>query len=555
MFARGERSCVPTCECFSMRMPMQFGSILVVALLVVDLATAATPVAAARHTPPRLALWMEPGANLRILTTVDGVERTLDRARAAGVDVVIPEAKNAWGYVTYPSAFAPTIDTSPIPHSAPPAYPPPTEWYPHGYDMLGTIVREAHARGMRVDAAVNTFGEGYSPLGVGPAFAHPEWQATAYLGTRSILAPDGTSYVLAGVDVPREANALVLYTPASGPSAPSSRWGVEVAVEGGHVTDARDRAAGAADPGPTPIPRHGYVLSAHGDAARWLARALPVGAAVTLGPAEVRMVPSAAHSIFAFANPADPRVYGYELAVIYELVTRYDLDGIILDRTRYQDITEDFSPLSRARFEAFVGHPVAHWPQDIYAYEASGYWVKRVPGRLYRQWLGYRAHSILTFTRAVTGMVHSLKPQMAVGMYVGAWYPVYYEEGVNWASPEVHPPYPWIGPEWVRSGLAPLLDYLMIGLYYRPITVWDARAQHANPETSIEGGAWLATSLVQGATPVVGSLLVSLYDGAPNRLARAVRTSQVWTRGTMLFDLVYLNEDDLWPGVPSADAP
>ncbi|HKV46362.1 MAG TPA: hypothetical protein VJT32_17070, partial [bacterium] len=275
-----------------MRLAMRLGSPLVTAVMLIGLVTAATPVSAARHAPPHLALWMEPGANLRILTSVDGVGGALDRARAAGVDVVIPEAKNAWGYVTYPSAFAPTIDTSPIPHASPPAYPPPTEWYPRGYDMLGTIVHEAHARGMRVDAAVNTFGEGYSPLGVGPAFAHPEWQATAYLGTRPVVAPDGTSYVLCGVDVPREENALVLYTPASGASAPTSRWGVEVAVDGGRVTDERDRSAGGVDPGPTPIPRRGYVLAGHGEAAHWLARALPAGAAVTLGPAEVRMVPS-----------------------------------------------------------------------------------------------------------------------------------------------------------------------------------------------------------------------------------------------------------------------
>ena len=532
-----------------MRLAIRFGSILVAAVLAAGLAPAA-PAGAARRSPPHLALWMEPGANLKLLSTRDGVRQTLDRAQAAGVDVVIPEAKNAWGYVTYPSAFAPTIDTSPIPHSAPPAYPPPSEWYPRGYDMLGTIIQEAHARGMRVDAAVNTFGEGFSPLKVGPAFAHADWQATAYLGTRPIVAPDGTSYELSGVDVPREADALVLYTRAAGPATPTSRWGVEVAVDGGQVTAVRDRTAGDTDPGPTPIPQGGYVLSGHGDAARWLARALRVGAAVTIGPAETRMVPSSAHSIFAFVNPANPNVYGYELAVIYELVTRYDLDGIILDRTRYQDITEDFSPLSRATFEASIGHHVAHWPQDIYAYEASGYWVKRMPGPLYRAWLGYRAHSILAFARAVTEVVRTLKPQMAVAAYVGAWYPVYYEEGVNWASPEVRPPYPWIGPEWVRSGLAPLLDYLMIGLYYRPITVWEARAQHHDPEISIGGGAWLGTQLVHGATPVVGSLLVSLYAGAPERLARAVRTAQAWTQGVMLFDLIYLNEDGLWRGLP-----
>ena len=515
------------------------------------LVLSACPASAARHAPPRLALWMEPSANLVALSSLQGVRQALDQARAAGVDVVIPEAKNAWGYVTYASAFAPTIATSPIPHAAPPAYPPPAAWYPRTYDMLNTIIREAHARGMRVDAAVNSFGEGYSPLQTGPAFTRPEWQATAYIATRRVIAPDGTSFSLSGADIPRESDALVVYTPSIGRFTTTSRWGVEVAVAGGRVIDVRDRASGDADPGPAAIPRDGYVLSGQGRAADWLAHAFSPGAAVTLGPVEAGMVPSGDRSVFAFVNPADPRVYGYEMAVIYELVTRYDVDGIVLDRTRYQDLSEDFSSLTRTAFEGFIGHPVAHWPDDIYAYAARGVCLTRVPGPLYRTWLGFRAHTILAYTRAVTRLVHTLKPRVAVAMYVGAWYPVYYDEGVNWASPEVWPPYRWIGPEWVQAGLAPLLDYLMIGLYYPAVTIREARASHHDAEISIEGGALLGESLVRGASPLVGSLLIPLYSNDPQRLTRAIRMSQDVTRGAMLFDLIYLSQDQLWQAVPS----
>lgn len=507
--------------------------------------------APARPGPPRLALWMEPGANLLVLSRVEGVRRALDEARARGVDVVMPEAKNAWGYVTYPSAFAPSIATSPLPHEAPGAsYPPPAQWYPRDYDMLGTIVREAHARGLRVDAAVNTFGEGYSPLHAGPAFQHPEWQAVAYVATRRVLTSTGESYELTGVDVPRGSDALVLYTPAAEPRAPTSRWGVDVVVSRGSVVEVRDRAHAETDPGPPAIPSDGYVLSGHGNAAAWLLHALPVGARVTIGPVVTRMEPSSAHSVFAFVSPADPAVWNYELAVIYEIVTRYDVDGIVLDRTRYQDITEDFSPQSRREFEHFLGHPVAHWPQDIYTYVPSGYWVARRPGPLYKAWLGYRAHTIMAYTRAVVHLVHTLRPRVAVGMYVGAWYPVYYNEGVNWASPSVRPPYPWIGEDWVRAGLAPLLDYLMIGLYYRPVTIWDALRERTDPILSIQGGAILGRSVVHHATPVVGALLVSLYAHEPAQLTQAIEMSRRLTSGTMLFDLVYLSSEDLWSAVP-----
>jgi uncharacterized lipoprotein YddW (UPF0748 family) len=529
-------------------------AVLAATLLALPLPALPLPAAAAgEHAPPRLALWMEPGANLTLLSTADGVRKALDQAKQAGVDVVIPEAKNAWGYATYPSAFVPSIATSPIAHTAPPAYPPPAQWYPQGYDMLGTIVQEAHARGLRVHVAVNSFGEGFAPARAGPGFDHPDWQATAYLATRPVLGPDGTSYDLSGADVPRDENMLVLYTPASGAATPTSRWGVEVAVAGDRVTEIRDRRAGDSDPGPTPIPRHGYVLSGHGDAAQWLLKTFTVGAAVGIGPVKTRMAPSSSHSIFAFVNPTNPDVDAYEMGVIYEVLTRYDVDGLILDRTRYQDLSEDFSPLSRLRFERFLGRPVAHWPDDIYRYAPSGYWIRRVPGPLYRQWLGYRATTIRTYTGAAARLVRTLRPRVALGMYVGAWYPVYYDEGVNWASPSVWPPYPWIGDAWVRAGLAPLLDYLMIGLYYRPVTVGEARATHHDDEISIQGGALLADRLVHGDTPLVGSLLVSLYQGDPARMTRAVEMSRRVTSGTMLFDLVYLTQDGLWPAIPPAE--
>jgi len=525
---------------------------LIAASLLLALVLPASAVVPTRHGPPHLALWMEPGANLLQLSTPDGVAAALDRARAAGVDVVMPEAKNAWGYVTYRSGFAPTIADSPLPHEGPGAtYPPPTGWYPRTYDMLATIIADAHARGMRVDAAVNSFGEGYSPLRAGPAFTHPDWQAIAYLATRRVLAPNGRSYALSGVNVPRDDNALVLYTSPAGGPTPASRWGVDVAVEHDAVTAVRDRAAGPADPGPLTIPADGYVLSGHGSAAEWLREALSPGAAVSLGPVETYMAPSSSHSIFAFVSPANPLVWNYELGVIYELITRYDVDGIILDRTRYEDVTQDFSPLSRVGFEQFIGHPVAHWPDDIYTYVPDGYWVSRRPGPLYREWLGYRAHTIMTYTRAVTRLVRTIRPNIDVAMYVGAWYSVYYDEGSNWGSPGVRAPYAWIGDDWVRAGLAPLLDYLMIGLYYRPVTISEARRQHDHADVSVEGAARLGLAVVNGATPVVGSLLTSLYANDPQRLTAAIRMSDRLTSGTMLFDLVYMNADQFWGDVPA----
>lgn len=510
------------------------------------LGVALAPPTAARGRPvPRLALWIEPGANLPALGTVEGVRRVLDRTKAAGFDTVVFEAKNAWGYVTYPSSFAPVLNRSPVPRTAPPSYPPPAEWLPPDYDLLGTVVREAHARGLQVHAAVNTFSEGLTPHRAGPAFQRAGWPAVAYVATRPVLAPDGTSYELDGADAVRLTDQLVLYTPRSGQRAPTTRHGVEVVVVRGRVVEVRDRARTEPDPGPAPIPADGYVLAGHGLAAEWLRRALPVGAQVEIGPVQVRMVPGYERSPFASVNPGHPEVHLYELAILHELLTRYDLDGVVLDRTRYEDLTQDFSERSRSAFEEYLGRSVARWPEDVYRYVPQGAWVSREPGLLYRAWLGFRARTIRSYVQSATRLIRALRPEVCVGMYVGGWYPAYYEEGVNWAHPSVRPPYPWVSAEWVRAGLAPLLDYLMVGLYYRPVTVWEALRGGLNPVYSVEGGARLARWLATDEVPVVASLFLPHYAGDPGRLRQAMRAVRSTAAGVMLFDLVYLT-DDLW---------
>ncbi|MCS7173976.1 MAG: family 10 glycosylhydrolase [Armatimonadetes bacterium] len=498
---------------------------------------------------PRLALWIEPGANLLTLSTREGVRRVLDRAKAAGVDTVVFEAKNAWGYVTYPSRFAPVLSDSPIPRTSLPAYPPPVRWLPRDHDLLGTLLEEAHARGLRVFAAVNTFSEGLSAYRVGPAFDRPEWIGVAYVATRPVQAPDGSEYEIDGANATRYADQLILYTRAVGTHVPTTRHGVEVVVRGDRVREIRDRERTEPDPGPASIPEDGYVLAGHGRAAAWLRAAFRIGDPVGIGPVRVRMEPGWRRSPFAFVNPAHPEVRLYELAILHELLTRYPVDGVILDRTRYEDLTQDFSERSRRDFEAFLGRAVVRWPEDIYRYVPRGYWVAREPGPLYRAWLGFRARNIYTYVLSATRLARALRPGIAVGAYVGGWYPVYYEEGANWAHPEARPPYPWASEAWARAGYAPLLDFLMVGLYYRPLTVWEALRRGANPIYSVEGGAMLARELVLEEVPVVASLYLPHFSGSPGRLREALRIARAQADGIMLFDLIYLT-DELWEVLP-----
>lgn len=54
-------------------------------------------------------------------------------------------------------------------------------------------------------------------------------------------------------------------------------------------------------------------------------------------------------------NPINEEFQTHILNVLKDLVKRYpDLDGLMLDRVRYDGITADFSDLSRQKFEAYT---------------------------------------------------------------------------------------------------------------------------------------------------------------------------------------------------------
>jgi len=426
---------------------MEYRCVRVVLGGLLALALAAGPLLAARPLP-RLAVWMEVSANLPTFASREQIAAVLDRAKAAGVTDIIPEAKNAWGFVTYESAFAPHIRTSTAPRAWDPAYEAPAGWFPRDLDPLQVVIEEAHARGLRVYAAVNVFGEGLNTARVGLAYERPEWMARH-------LAPDG------------------------------------------------------------------------------------------------RLLPAAEVGMIAFANPANPEVQLYELGIIQELVSRYDVDGIVLDRVRFPDGTADFSELSRSRFEAWLGRAVERWPDDVLA--PTGALLAQGP--LFPRWIAWRARVIQEFVRAAERVVHGVKPDIAFAAYVGGWYPVSWQEGVNWASPAASPELPWVTPEWNASAIGDLLDFALTGLYYVPLTQGDALRAGVAPWMSVEGGAVMARDLLAAGAPPVGALSLALYERQPDQFLAALEVTLRLLGGAMLFDLWHLERYGWWDLLSAAARP
>ncbi|MDP3437957.1 MAG: alpha amylase family protein [Bacteroidales bacterium] len=264
-------------------------------------------------------------------------------------------------------------------------------------------------------------------------------------------------------------------------------------------------------------------------------------------------------------NPANPEVQKYQLDILREFASKYKkLDGLILDRMRFDNITSDFSPLSKRLFEEYSGVKVENFPDDIL------YWVKKddgkmeyKTGKLFPLWSEWRAMVIKNFMQDAHNMLRSVNRKLLIGVYTGAWYPSYYYVGVNFTSKDYDPSkeFWWATPNYKNSGYAELMDFYMTGLYYTTVTKEDLDNATGKPGRrdepgmdnsrtywyTVEGGAELVKEITRGVVPVIGSLYVEQYEGDAETFSRAVKQAlKSNDGGLMIFDMSHIVTRKWW---------
>lgn len=173
-------------------------------------------------------------------------------------------------------------------------------------------------------------------------------------------------------------------------------------------------------------------------------------------------------------NPLNEEYRIHILNVLKELLAKYPaLDGLILDRVRYDGISADFSDLSRETFETYIGEKVENFPEDILYWNKEGKRPKPELGKWSKKWFEWRTKVITEFMAKIREEVKAVNPKISFGTYTGAWYPSYYEVGVNFASREYDPSqeFDWATPQYKNYGYAELLDLYATGNYYTDITI------------------------------------------------------------------------------------
>lgn len=106
-----------------------------------------------------------------------------------------------------------------------------------------------------------------------------------------------------------------------------------------------------------------------------------------------------------FVNPLHPDVQAYQRSIIREIVTRYDIDGIVLDWLRFDDFNMDMSDLTRSAYRQRFGiDPIAI---DL-----------KTDNDERKQWGEWRTDQLGNYVKAVRDDIKQIKPGLSLGVYI-----------------------------------------------------------------------------------------------------------------------------------------
>ena len=253
-----------------------------------------------------------------------------------------------------------------------------------------------------------------------------------------------------------------------------------------------------------------------------------------------------------FLNPANAQVQDFVVTLLGELASYKGLDGIVLDRCRYDDsgLMSDFSDDSRKAFEKMIGQTLSQWPSSIFSPGTEN--LPQNVSSMQKQWLTFRVKTIHDLVEKIEKKVHSVNPDIRFGVYVGAWYSTYYTSGVNWASSSYNcrQEYPWASSEYQAAGFADLLDFIFLGAYAGVDSI------HGSSEWTMEGFCKLGAKRLNGKVPYAAGPDIgngSGFDGGgqEGKIPDIVKTCISNSDGLFIFDLCHIKMYNYWSAFKS----
>lgn len=258
-----------------------------------------------------------------------------------------------------------------------------------------------------------------------------------------------------------------------------------------------------------------------------------------------------------FFNPTNENVQNYLIALLKDLA-KYNLDGIILDRGRFDGIHSDFSESTKKKFETYLGGAaIQNFPNDILPTGVTMLQVIDLVNsgntpKYFKQWNEFRAKTIYEFMEKAKTAVKSVNPSIKFGVYVGGWYSTYYEVGVNWASKKYNTSATfnkWASAKYQEFGYAALMNQMLIGAYANPGNVY------GTSEWTMQGFSKLAMDKIKKDCPMVSAGPdVGNWDSnnkytqeqENQAIVNSVKACMDECDGYFLFDMIHLKMANQW---------
>lgn len=106
-----------------------------------------------------------------------------------------------------------------------------------------------------------------------------------------------------------------------------------------------------------------------------------------------------------FVNPINADVQQYEKSIIMEIVSNYDIDGVVLDWLRFDDFNMDMSGYTREKYNSSFGY-------DPITIDFSTDNAKR------RQWNDWRTTQIGNYVKSIRSEINVITPDLFLGVYI-----------------------------------------------------------------------------------------------------------------------------------------
>lgn len=253
-----------------------------------------------------------------------------------------------------------------------------------------------------------------------------------------------------------------------------------------------------------------------------------------------------------FLDPANKDVQAFLLKLLEELAAYDGLDGIVMDRCRYDDYALDagYTAAAKEQFAKYIGKEPERWP--VFA-EPGHIFLDKTPDALETRWLTFRCKVIHDFVAECADAVHGVNKDLPLGIYVGAWFSEYYRSGVNWTSPRYdiareEKTYRWATREYQETGFADLVDFMLLGTYCPAANVY------GSTEKTMEGYAKLGRKRLCGdvpfaAGPDIGNEKGFQKGGKGALIPEIAAVMDREADGFFLFDLCHIRMFDYWDDI------